>query len=220
MCGRFALSAEAEAIALAFEVALAGPYAPRYNIAPSQPLLIIRREEAARRAAFVTWGLLPAWSRDPVKGARPINARAETVASKPSFRAAFRHRRCLVPASGYFEWQATASGKQPWYMSPADGSVFALAGIWEHWEHDGSVIETCALLTCAANSTLAAVHDRMPVVIERADYARWLDPQVQPAAVETLLAPAAEDRFVLRTVSRRVNSPLHDDAECVAAVDA
>lgn len=220
MCGRYALSAEAADIAAEFEVMLREPLAPRYNISPSQPVLVIREEVATRIATLLSWGLLPSWSRDAAMRGRLINARAETAASKPSFRSAYKRRRCLVPASGYYEWRATEGGKQPYYIHPADGGMFAIAGLWEHWERDGTVIETCALLTSAANDRLAAVHDRMPVVIARDAYAAWLDPTSSNAVLEPLLAPAPSARFTFHAVSRRVNSPRHDDRDCIEATDA
>lgn len=214
MCGRFALATPAPVLAQQFEVALEGPFAPRYNIAPSQPILIVRMHGAAREAALVTWGLLPSWSDSPSAGARMINARAETVASKPAFRAAFRRRRCLVPASGYYEWQVRAGGKQPWFIHPADSECCAIAGVWEHWERDGSVIESCALLTCAPNARLRSIHDRMPVMLAPHAYAPWLDPATPNAALAPLMVAAADDAFDCHPVTRRVNSPRHDDAPC------
>lgn len=218
MCGRFALTAPAPLLEQQFDVELGGPVAPRYNIAPSQPVLIVRRNVAAREAVLVSWGLVPFWADAPGTGARMINARAETVAGKPAFRAAFRRRRCLVPASGYYEWQARASGKQPWFIHPAASACCAIAGVWEHWERDGSVIESCALLTCAANARLHAIHDRMPVVIAPRDYAPWLDEATPATDLAPLLAAPADDAFALHPVARRVNSPRNDDAHCIEPV--
>jgi putative SOS response-associated peptidase YedK len=216
MCGRFALSATAAELAAQFEVELGATLAPRYNIAPSQPVLIVRGGDDGRVAALVRWGLVPFWADDPAIGGRLINARAETVASKPAFRAAFRRRRCLVPASGYYEWQARAAGKRPWFIHPMHGAVVAIAGVWERWERDGTVSESCALLTCAANARVRPVHDRMPVLIPPADYARWLDAQATPTALDALLAPAPDASLALHPVAQLVNSPRHDSADCIA----
>lgn len=216
MCGRFTLRASPAVLRARFDIETTEPYTARYNIAPSQPVLAVIAADERRVAHFVRWGLVPSWARDPRMGARLINARAETVAEKPAFRTAFRRRRCLVPADGYYEWQATAHGKQAWFVHRADDACFAFAGLWEHWERDGSVIESCAILTCAADPRLAAVHDRMPVVIAPADYARWLAPeQAGPPPVD-LLRPPAVDAFTLYPVSNHVNSPRHDGPACIA----
>ncbi len=219
MCGRFALSSDAETLAAEFDVAPPEQLAPRYNIAPSQPLLAVGALPDERVTTLFEWGLLPSWSKTVAGARRPINARAETVAGKPSFRAAFRRRRCLVPADGYYEWKALAGGKQPYYIHRADERCFAIAGIWEHWERDGAVIQSCALLTCAANDTLAAVHDRMPVIVAHEDYAAWLDPATPADSLARLLAPAADHAFALHAVSKRVNSPANDSRDNIRPVD-
>ncbi len=215
MCGRYTLAADPQAIADQFGIEPPARFAPRYSIAPTQPVLIVQEADERRVAHLVRWGLIPSWAKDAKIGNRLINARAETVAEKPAFRAALRRRRCLVPASGYYEWAAGPRGKQPWYVHAADGNCLALAGIWEHWEHDGAVIESCAIITCAANARLATVHDRMPVVIARPDYARWLAPERAGPAPLELLRPAADDAFALYPVSTRVNSPRHDAPDCI-----
>lgn len=217
MCGRFVLHSDATTLAAQFGVTLDFAPTPRYNIAPSQPLLAIRDHEHRREATHLNWGLLPGWAKDAATARRPINARAETVADKPSFRNAWRRRRCLVPADGYYEWVKQAGGKQPVYISATDGGCFALAGLWEYWERDGSAIESCCLLTCAANSALAPYHHRMPVIIEVADYATWLARDAAPGDLTPLLAPAAPDRLRLHAVSKRVNSPAHDEPACIEA---
>lgn len=216
MCGRFTLRSAPEALAEHFGLEVIEPYAPRYNIAPTQPVLAVISADERRVAHLLQWGLVPSWARDPRIGQRMINARAETVAEKPAFRAAFRRRRCLIPADGYYEWTATPHGKQPWYMYRPDEACFAFAGLWEHWEHDGAVMETCAILTCAANARLATVHDRMPVVIEAADYPRWLAPEREGPPPSTLLRAVDDDFFTLHRVAKRVNSPRHDAPDCIA----
>jgi putative SOS response-associated peptidase YedK len=160
--------------------------------------------------------LIPSWADDPAIGARLINARAETVASKPSFRSAFRQRRCLIVADGFYEWQKLDRRKQPHYIRLRDGSPFAFAGLWERWDHTGSEpIESCTIITTEPNSLVAPLHNRMPVVLPRDDYAVWLDPEVQKADVlEPLLRPYAAKPMMAYPVSLRVNNPSHDSAEC------
>lgn len=215
MCGRFALFAEPDDLLAQFGIEPPEAYAARYNIAPSQPVLAVVEREQQRTVDLLSWGLLPSWSKDPSGSRRPINARAETVAEKPSFRAAFRRRRCLVPASGYYEWQKIAGGKQPVYIDRTDRSCFAIAGIWEYWERDGNVVVSLALLTCAANAALAPVHHRMPVIIEPDNFALWLAADAPAPDLQRLLAPAPAHNFATRNVSRRVNSPANDSPACV-----
>jgi putative SOS response-associated peptidase YedK len=218
MCGRYTLHADPAEIAATFDVAPPPHLAPRYNIAPTQPVPVVLATAGERLFHLVNWGLVPSWARDPKMGARMINARAETVAEKPAFRAAFRRRRCLVPASGYYEWQAVPGGKQPWYIHPAATGCLAFAGIWEHWQGDGAVIESCAILTCAANTRLAPIHDRMPVIIEPADFARWLAAESAGPPPLDLLRPAPADTLQLRAVGKRVNSPRHEGPDCIRAL--
>ncbi|MEQ8494594.1 MAG: SOS response-associated peptidase [Gammaproteobacteria bacterium] len=215
MCGRYTLAADPAAIAEQFGISPLAQFAPRYNIAPTQPVLVVLEADGERCAHHVRWGLVPSWARDVKIGNRMINARAETVAEKPAFRAALRRRRCLVPASGYYEWAAGKNGKQPWYIHAADGRCLAFAGLWEHWEQDGAVIESCAIITCAANARLASIHDRMPVTLASADYARWLAPERAGPPPLELLVPAADDALACYPVSTRVNSPRHDAADCI-----
>lgn len=216
MCGRYMLARDAQTLAEEFGVEAPERLAPRYNIAPTQPTLIVRELDKRRVASLVRWGLVPFWADDISIGNRMINARSETVAEKPAFRAAFRRRRCLVPADGYYEWQTRDGRKQPWFITPADGRCFALAGLWEHWQRDGNELETMSLMTCAANQTLSTIHDRMPVVIAREDYARWLALDTPAVQLQSLLKPAGDQHFVTRAVSTRVNSARHDDADCIA----
>ena len=216
MCGRYMLARDAQSLAEEFGIEAPERLAPRYNIAPTQPALIVREVDKRRVATLVRWGLVPFWADDIAIGNRMINARAETVAEKPAFRAAFRRRRCLVPADGYYEWQTRDGRKQPYLIKPADGGCFALAGLWEHWQRDGNELETMSLLTCAANQALSAIHDRMPVVIARADYGTWLAVDTPAKQLQTLLRPAGDETLVPRAVSTRVNSPRYDDAECIA----
>ena len=219
MCGRYMLARDAQSLAEEFGIEVPERLAPRYNIAPTQPSLIVREVDKRRVAALVRWGLVPFWADDITIGQRMVNARCETVAEKPAFRAAFRRRRCLVPADGYYEWQTLAGRKQPYLISPADGRCFALAGLWEHWQRDGNELETMSLMTCSANQALGTIHDRMPVVIAPSDYDAWLAADTPAAHLKTLLRPAGDELFVTRAVSTRVNSPRNDDVECIAAVE-
>ncbi len=187
---------------------------PRYNIAPSQIAPVVRRAPAgsAPELAGMTWGLIPSWSRDGTGG--QINARSETAAEKPSFREAYRHRRCLVPADGFYEWQKIAGGKQPYWISRADGAPFVFAGLWESWS-DGHAadIVSFTILTTEASEALRPIHHRMPVILGAGDFDNWLDPGETPSPA--LFAPEQAAQMQARPVSRRVNSPRNDDAACL-----
>jgi putative SOS response-associated peptidase YedK len=211
MCGRYALHASPEVIALQFGLQSAPPLAARYNITPGTPVLVVE----PRGAMLKRWGLVPAWAKDPSIGNRLANARAETVAGKPSFRQAFRRGRCLVPANGYYEWQALAGGKQPWYFSEKSGALFALAGIAERWAGPEGPLETVCLITTQPNAIAARVHDRMPVIVAPKDYAAWLDASNRDAG--SLLRPYPDALMQAWPVSRRVNTPKNDDPSLIAA---
>lgn len=218
MCGRFALIASGEEIAELFQLSERPLLAPRYNIAPTQPIAAVRLNPHTKQkeATHFHWGLIPSWSKDPAIGNRLINARSETAAEKPSFRAAFKYRRCLVPATGFYEWQKRGTEKQPYFISAADNEPLAIAGLWEHWQGaDGSEIESCTLLTTAPNELVRPFHNRMPVIIERDDYDTWLDPgDGRLDQLHHLLRPYDGD---LRAypVSTVVNNPRHDAADCI-----
>ena len=200
MCGRFALYAKGEILAEEFGVSArpAGP--PRHNIAPSQDVAAVRAVPAGgvREIALLRWGLVPFWSKDLAIGSRLINARSETVREKPSFRDAFRRRRCLIPASGFYEWLRKEGGKQPYYVRMRDERPFAFAGLWDRWEGPaGGAVESCTILTTAANDVLAPIHDRMPVILPRAEYGKWLDPALTDTdSLVPLLAPFRPDEMV------------------------
>lgn len=223
MCGRFTLSTSAEVVAEFFELAEVPRLEPRYNIAPTQPVaaVVFDVQAGARSLTHFQWGLIPSWSKDPSVGARMINARAETVATKPSYRSAFKRRRCLIPASGFYEWQNTAGGKQPHLIGMADGSAFALAGLWEHWSSDdGTEIESCTIITTEPNELLAQIHNRMPVILPRAVYAPWLDPASEDTkSLESLLVPYPAEAMSHYPVSTYVNSPAHDGPKCVEVAE-
>jgi putative SOS response-associated peptidase YedK len=218
MCGRFTLKTPADRLAEAFGGAASDYPQARYNIVPGQPVAALRAvpETSAREVVALRWGLVPSWTKDPAIGNKMINARAETLAEKPSFRTAFRRRRCLVPADGFYEWQKTKGTKQPFHIARADGAPFAFAGLWERWEGDGTALESCTIVTTEANECLAPIHQRMPVILKRSDYALWLDPKVADRPIlEALLRPCPADDLVAWAVSTHVNSPAHDDPACI-----
>ncbi|MCM1984852.1 SOS response-associated peptidase [Lyngbya confervoides] len=211
MCGRFTLT-QPEAIADHFGVEVAPVPPPRFNIAPGQPLgVICQGTDQPRQFRLMQWGLIPSWAKDPTLGRRLINARAETAPSKPSFRSAFRHRRCLLPADGFYEWQTQTTGKQPYYFKFVDHRLFALAGLWESWQG----LETCTILTTEANALLTPIHPRMPLILDPQQYASWLDPQTPHQALLPFLQPYSPAQMVAYPVSRWVNRPDHDSAACL-----
>lgn len=218
VCGRFTLSSAPDLLARHFDLERAPELAPRFNIAPTQAIATVCAPVAGGRRQLLLrrWGLIPRWAKDPSIGSRMINARAETVAEKPAFREAFRLRRCLVPADGFYEWAAGSSPRQPYHIRLADGSPFAMAGLWERWAPPGGeAIESCTLITTRANERLAGVHDRMPVILEPESYGPWLDPELREAGpLLPLLRPLSGERITLGAVSRRVNDPRCDDASC------
>jgi putative SOS response-associated peptidase YedK len=220
MCGRFCYFSPAEAVTRLFGARVPNDPAPRYNIAPTQDAPVIRADADGRTLVGLRWGLVPFWAKDPKIGNRMINARGETVAAKPAFRAAFRKRRCLVIADGFYEWQKVAGGKQPWLIAQADGEPFAMAGLWESWRpaEDAAPLETCTIITTAANDMMRPLHDRMPAILDGAAIDRWLDPAAEPAALEPLLAPAPDGILRAVPVSRRVNSPANDDPALIEPV--
>lgn len=219
MCGRFALTASPEQIAEQFALVTTPQLAPRYNIAPSQPVAAVRqnRDTKQRELVHFHWGLIPSWAKDPSIGYKMINARSETAAEKPSFRNALKYRRCLVPASGFYEWQKVGKGKQPHYIHLAESEPFAIAGLWEHWQSaDGSEIESVTLLTTAPNEVMRPLHDRMPVILHPDDYSLWLDPlATQSDLLQPLLRPFPAEQMTAYPVSTLVNSPIHDLPACV-----
>lgn len=223
MCGRFSQSQAAEAIARAFQVTVP-PLTPRYNVAPTQSVATVLQtpQQKDRQFKMLHWGLIPCWAKDPKMGAKLINARAETVAEKPAFRSAFRKRRCLVVADGFYEWQQqeNTKQKQPYYFRLNDGHPFAFAGLWEHWENgNGEEIESCTLLTTEPNELMRPVHNRMPVILDPNDYDVWLDPEVQkPELLQPLLRPYRAEEMMAYPVSKAVNKPSNDSAECVESL--
>ncbi|MFC2037805.1 SOS response-associated peptidase [Chloroflexota bacterium] len=219
MCGRFTLTDPDQDLAVQFNLPEIPDLKPRYNIAPTQSVAAVRlaSKDAVREMVLLHWGLIPFWAKDPKIGARMINARSETVAEKPAFRAAFRRRRCLVVADGFYEWQKLNGGKQPFYIRMRDDSAFAFAGLWEHWKDpDDAVIESCTLLTTQPNELVRPLHNRMPVILHPRDYELWLDPEVQQAELlQPLLRPFPPEALAAYPVSRWVNRPQNDDARCI-----
>ena len=224
MCGRFTQVLSWPELRDLME--LEGPMldlAPRYNVAPGQQIAAVRREPDGRRLGMLRWGLIPGWAADPAIGHRLINARAETASSKPSFRGAFRSRRCLIPASGFYEWQRAGAVRRPYLIGRGDGRLLAFAGLWERWtvrrgatlggslaaHEPGDVIETCTILTTSANETVAPVHHRMPVILPPEAFEPWLGGEHLP------LGPCAAELLAARPVSTLVNNPRADDPRCL-----
>jgi putative SOS response-associated peptidase YedK len=246
MCGRFTLTAPRQILKEWFPLFDFPDLPPRYNIAPTQDVLVVRRPVgSAGEVAWLRWGLVPHWAEDPSIGGRLINARCESVAEKPAFRTPFRQRRCLVLADGFFEWQKLPADrpkaadrpatlfadweeptrsrqgtlKQPFHIRLRDGRPFAFAGLWDRWERDGRVIESCTILTTEANELVRPLHDRMPVILPQEHHRAWLDATEKPRdLLLPLLRPYPSKEMMAHPVSQRVNSPRHDDPACVAAL--
>lgn len=213
MCGRYFLHSGADRLTALFGEMRMPVLAPRYNIAPGQPVPIVREgPTGGREMVLVRWGLIPGWSKGPDPRFSMINARVETVAERPAYRNALRYRRCLVPADGFYEWRATADGKQPYVLRPRDDEPLALAGLWEHWQDaNGSEIESCAILVRDATAEVRPVHERMPVIVAPASFDLWLDIRSQkPQPLQTLLAVQQPPPLEIYPVGRAVNSPRHD----------
>ncbi len=220
MCGRYTQHQSTDQIVIRFEVdSVLHETTPRYNIAPTQraPVVLQARVGSGRVLDAFKWGLIPSWAKDPTIGNRLLNARAETAAEKPSFRSALSRRRCLLPADGYYEWQAVGKAKQPLYYHFIDTDLFAFAGLWETWNSpEGEAVHSFTILTTEPNSLAAVAHDRMPVILGREDEALWLDPEVTDVnRILHLMRPAEAERMAVYPVSPRVNKPADDDAGLV-----
>lgn len=232
MCGRATLSTPPEDLREIFGLGETPALTPRYNIAPTQPIPVVRErmpseDEVARashgerRIHLVRWGLIPAGARDAKVGVRMINARVESVATRPPFRDALVRRRCLVAVDGFYEWHAEGRTKRPFRVHRADGAPFALAGLWDRWRpHGGDAVDSCTVITAPSMPPVDAIHDRMPIVVARERWDEWLDPRVRdPARLSALLEACARAcDLVLTEVSTRVNSAANDDPECAAPV--
>jgi putative SOS response-associated peptidase YedK len=224
MCGRFTLTTPGEELAMHFDLDETPQLHPRFNIAPSQPIAVVRRPStgAGARLDSVLWGFVPRWARDPTRQKPLINARAETLTEKPSFRDAFHLRRCLVPADGFYEWRTVGQERRPFLFRLRDGGPFAIAGLWEPSPGAASgEQDSCALVTTEANALLRRFHDRMPVILPKESYGLWLDPDISNANdLLVLLRPYPEDEMDSREVSRRVNNPRFEDPSCAEPVRA
>jgi putative SOS response-associated peptidase YedK len=224
MCGRYRLSRRKQIIEEHFD-AVSGDeeWSPRYNIAPTQPIPIIRQNpsEPVRELSMMRWGLIPSWAADPSVASRMINARSETAATKPAFRDALRFRRCMVPADGFYEWMRTGKAKQPYCFEVNEGELFAFAGLWDRWrDAGGNAVETCSILTTTPNAVASAVHDRMPVILDPDGYDLWLDPGMRDAdAASELLGPCDARLMRCYPVSTRINHVSNDDEECAQPVE-
>ena len=223
MCGRFTLRTPGGVLIQQFRVQSAPDLSARYNIAPTQPAPVVRidLESGQRELVLLRWGLVPAWAKETSIGNRLINARGETVATKPSFRSAFRRRRCLVIADGYYEWKKVGRIKQPYYIRMADEQPMAMAGLWEPWSSAADkatdTIQSCTIITTQSNELTRDVHDRMPVILSSEDYSMWLDPDLADRErLEPLLKPMASEGMIKDRVSTYVNSPRNEGPECVA----
>ena len=223
MCGRYRLSRRKQFIADHFDATGEDDWEPRYNIAPTQPVPIVRQhpKESRRELSLVRWGLIPSWSKDASSAARMINARSETAATLPAFRDAMKSRRCIVPADGFYEGERTGKTKQPFCFEVRDGDLFGFAGLWGRWKDPGGTwVKSCAILTTTPNAVTAAVHDRMPVILNPDSYALWLDPGFnRVAAVAEMLRPFDADAMRAYPVSSRVSNVANDDVECCTPVE-
>lgn len=212
MCGRYALKAPSSELAIRFKLDEVVDVAPHYNIAPGSDIPTIRRSPEGKRVMhLLRWGLVPHWARDPSIGNKLNNARGESVAEKPSFRDAFKRRRCIIPADGFYEWQAQGKVKQPYYISLKSGEPLAMAGLWESWRsQDGEILRTCCIITTSPNAVMGPIHDRMPVILDQRDWDAWLEAPFDE--VIGLLKPYESDGIQSWPVSKRVSKTVDDDA--------
>jgi putative SOS response-associated peptidase YedK len=221
MCGRYTITSAPEALRALFRYDERPDFPPRFNVAPTQPIPIVRLADGRREFALVRWGFVPSWVKDPNAFALIVNARGESVCDKPAFRAAMKRRRCLIPADGFYEWQATAGRKQPFYIHARSGEPLAFAGLWETWTGpNGEEVETAAIVTTRANRLLAPLHDRMPVIVPPAAFDLWLDcGAVDARTAESLIAPAPDDLLEAHPVSTAVNRTANDNAALIERVE-
>jgi len=218
MCGRFALKAPPRSIQEHFNLSEQVDLSPRYNIAPSQKIAVVRQlpGKNSRRLDMLHWGLIPGWAKDMKIGYKMINARAETLAQKPSFRAAFKKHRCLIAADGFYEWKHAGKAKQPFYFHLKTGAVFGFAGLWESWnDPEGSIVESCTIITTAANELIRKIHDRMPVILPPQKYDAWLQDTTSAAALQRILIPYPAGEMEAYQVKPEVNNPKYDAPDCI-----
>ncbi len=223
MCGRFALTISPTALAKLFQLDDVSSLESNYNIAPSQPVAsVVQLEDSSERILkMFRWGLIPHWAKDSAIGNRMINARSETVAEKPAFRSAYKSKRCLIPAAGFYEWQKLDRAKQPWFIHLRDKIPMVFAGLYQRWQApDETVIESCTILTTAANDLIKPIHDRMPVIIDPANFPLWLDNTTyNPQQLEKLLQPFPAEKISTYPVSNFVNSPRNNTPQCLKKID-
>lgn len=224
MCGRYALYGPTSRLREQFGASideLPPDFGPRYNAAPLQVLPVVRQRPNGNRVVhLLRWGLIPSWSKDETIGTKLINAREETLAGKPSFRAAYKARRCIIPACGFFEWKATEEGKQPYYIHPADGRLFGFAGLWERWSPaDGSAIDTFTVITTAANDAIRPLHDRMPVILAPQNYSTWLARATEPEHLDSVISSPPVVPVALFPVSKAVGNVKNDSPDLIVPVE-
>ncbi|MBE7462101.1 MAG: SOS response-associated peptidase [Planctomycetes bacterium] len=226
MCGRFSLAVPLKDLLEVFGPLDIDPsverlFAPRYNIAPTQQIAAVREEGGRRKLLALKWGLVPSWAKDPAIGVKMLNARGETVAEKPSFRSAYKKRRCVLPAGGFYEWKREGKNKQPFHIVRRDGRVLALAALWERWEpKDGAALETCAIVTIGPNAVMEPIHDRMPVILDGGTLDAWLNPETPAEDLPKLIAPCPADWIRAYPVSQKVNKATYNEADCVLPFEA
>lgn len=221
MCGRYTLTKAGKTIQSHFSfMNINIPHKERYNIAPTQQAPVILLKEGEREWLLMRWGLIPSWAKDEKFGSRMINARAETIHEKPSFKASFKSKRCLVPADGFIEWEQTDDGKQPHYVTLRNNEIFAFAGIWSEWKNNGAILWTFSIITTHCNSLVEPIHPRMPVILSPENYNAWLDPSSDANALQSLLTPFPSEQMGQIEVSREINSAKNDRAECLRPRDA
>jgi putative SOS response-associated peptidase YedK len=221
MCGRYSLTTPVESLRRLFGFTGLPNLAPRYNIAPTQDVPIVRQGAEGRELAMVRWGLVPGWAKDLSIGNRMINARAETLAEKPAFRGSFKARRCLVPADGFYEWRSEGGKKAPYRIVRPDGGPFAFAGLWERWKNpEGAPIDSMTIVTTEANRTLRMLHERMPVILDPGNFALWLERKADLPALGALLVPYGDEGLRYYRVSSAVNRTSHEAPDCVEPIDS
>lgn len=221
MCGRFALKAPPKSIQEHFSLPETVVLPPRYNIAPSQQVAVVRQlpERPSRQLDMLRWGLIPHWAKDMKIGYKMINARAETLPLKPSFRTAYKKQRCLIAADGFYEWKKSDKTKQPYFVQLKNGSIFGFAGLWESWNGpDGSIVDSCTIITTNPNEVIREIHDRMPVILPQEQYDTWLQGPYSEQTLQQLLVPYPADEMEAHQVSSEVNSPKNDTPACLEPV--
>ena len=213
MCGRYNLTASSQQVIDHFQLKRLYRHETSFNIPPEQKILnVVQLDDGSRKGVYLHWGLIPSWSKDRKIASHLINARAETITAKPSFRAAFKKRRCLIPATGFFEWHQTQAGKQPFHIHYPDNSLFAFAGLWEHWEEEEKTIYSCTIITTTANDLMRPIHQRMPLIVAPDHYRLWLDKTATTGKLQSILLADGYANMQLTAVNTWVNSPTHNES--------